>query len=417
MSQDRRESRRASVASQSFFKLGDVNDKYIIGEVLGVGNYAEVKLGINKITKEKVAIKVLPLQKETTQDILNEIDILARVDDHPHVIQLKEIYENNGTMYIVTELVTGGELFDRIIKNQKFTEANARDLIHVLIETIRHMHSYGIVHRDIKPENILFASPAPDAPIKLADFGLAKLYQPTGDDQLRTLCGTPGYVAPEVLKNRNGYTPQCDMWSIGVILYILLCGYPPFQHEQQNKLFKQILKADYHFHSPYWDKVSKEAKDLISKLLVVNPEKRLTPAGAMSHPFMQMSAPGSSVDVATLSSYVRKIHKRKFRLLTNAFSAARSLTALAQGATENETPSNLTPVHASPQCAFLSPMAPKSFRNNSADDDDTNLTESARSRKFDTEWVKARQISIVRKSSRATELKRKQNDIPEGIAT
>lgn len=420
MNQDRRESRRASVASQSFFKLGDVNDKYIIGEVLGVGNYAEVKLGINKVTKEKVAIKVLPLQKETTQDILNEIDILARVDDHPHVIQLKEIYENNGIMYIVTELVTGGELFDRIIKRQKFNEADARDLIHVLIETIRHMHSYGIVHRDIKPENILFASPAPDAPIKLADFGLAKLYQPAGDDQLKTLCGTPGYVAPEVLKNRNGYTPQCDMWSIGVILYILLCGYPPFQHEQQNKLFKQILKADYHFHSPYWDKVSKEAKDLISKLLVVNPDKRLTPAGAMSHPFMKMTTPGASVDVETLSLYVRKIHKRKFRLLTNALTAARSIASLAQVPETSKTSENVTPLNlmrngSSPQPGFVSPLAPKSFRNNSADDDDANLTESARFRKFDAEWVKARQISIVRKSSRATELKRKTNDIPEEL--
>jgi serine/threonine protein kinase len=329
MESDRRNSRRGSVASQSFFRFGDITEKYTIGEVLGTGNYAEVRLGLNKLTGEKVAIKILAQGKEATEDILNEIDILARVDDHPHIIQLKEIYEKKGRMYIVMELVTGGELFDRIIARQHFSENDARDLIHVLIETIRHMHSYGIVHRDLKPENILFQTSAPDAPIKIADFGLAKLYQPSDEgDSLKTLCGTPGYVAPEVLKNRNGYTPQCDMWSVGVILYILLCGYPPFQHEQQNKLFKQILKAEFHFHSPWWDKVSPEAKDMVSQLLVVDPTKRLTPTQAMQHPFMKKTDTGSSVDVEKLDEYVRRIHKRKFRMLKNAIIVSKRLGEL-----------------------------------------------------------------------------------------
>jgi len=324
MSSDRRNSRRGSVASQTFFRFGDITEKYTIGEVLGTGNYAEVRLGVNKQTGEKVAIKILAQGKEANDDILQEIDILARVDDHPHIIQLREIYEKKGRMYIVMELVTGGELFDRIIARQHFSETDARDLIHVLIETIRHMHSYGIVHRDLKPENILFKTGAPDSPIKIADFGLAKLYQPTDSvDSLKTLCGTPGYVAPEVLKNRNGYTPQCDMWSVGVILYILLCGYPPFQHEQQNKLFKLILKAEFHFHSPWWDKVSAEAKDMVSKLLVVDPEKRMTPTQAMQHPFMKKTDRGSSVDVLQLDDYVRRIHKRKYRMLKNGIIAAK----------------------------------------------------------------------------------------------
>lgn len=332
-----RTARRGSVASQSFFRFGDISDKFSIGEVLGTGNYAEVRLGTNKQTGEKVAIKILSTGKETTQDILNEIDILARVDDHPHIIQLKEIYEKKGRMYIVMELVTGGELFDRIIARQHFSEEDARDLLHVLIETIRHMHSYGIVHRDLKPENILFANDAPDAPIKIADFGLAKLWQPTEEgDALKTLCGTPGYVAPEVLKNRQGYTPQCDMWSVGVILYILLCGYPPFQHEQQNKLFKQILKADFHFHSPWWDKVSAEAKDMVSRLLVVDPSKRLTPQEAMQHPFMSKTDSGNSVDVDKLAEYVRKIHKRKFRMLKNAIIVSKRLGELSTGASDEE---------------------------------------------------------------------------------
>jgi len=311
--------RRASVASQSFFKLGDIEEFYDVGEVIGTGNYAEVRKGVHKATGVEYAVKILPVSKEATDDILNEIDILARVDDHPHVIQLKEIYEKGGKMFVVMELVTGGELFDRIIARQHFNEADARDLLHVVIETIRHMHSYGVVHRDLKPENILFATEAADSPIKIADFGLAKLYQPLmNDDILKTLCGTPGYVAPEVLKNRNGYTPQCDMWSIGVILYIVLCGYPPFQHEQQNKLFKQILKADYKFHSPWWDKVSPEAKDMVSKLLQLDPAKRLTPVEAMRHPFMTKTDPGASVDVKKLQEYVLRLNKRKFRMLKNA---------------------------------------------------------------------------------------------------
>eukprot|EP00299_Pterocystis_sp_00344_P009189 c3775_g1_i1.p1 GENE.c3775_g1_i1~~c3775_g1_i1.p1 ORF type:complete len:366 (+),score=73.30 c3775_g1_i1:42-1100(+) len=324
--------RRPSIASQSFFKAGDVTEKYTIGDVLGTGNYAEVRLGVNRETGEKVAIKVITLTKETTPDILNEIDILARVDDHPHVIQLKAIYEKKGRMFIVMELVTGGELFDRIIARQHFAENDARDLMHVLISTVGHMHAHGIVHRDLKPENILFANPAPDAPIKIADFGLAKLYQPSEDgDNLKTLCGTPGYVAPEVLKNRSGYTPQCDMWSLGVILYIVLCGYPPFQHEQQAKLFKQILKADYQFHSPWWDNVSAEAKDLVSKLLVVDSTQRLSPQEALRHPWMTNTASGSTVNIKKLQEYVRKLHKRKFRMIKNSLVMAKRLGEIYLG--------------------------------------------------------------------------------------
>jgi len=346
MGDARRTSRRASVVSQNFFKFDDINEKYSIGEVLGTGNYAEVRLGVNKETKEKVAIKIIQCSKGATDDILNEIDILARVDDHPHVVQLREIYEKKGRMFIVMELVTGGELFDRIIARQHFNETDARDLVYVLVETVSHMHAYGVVHRDLKPENILFKSPAPDAPIKIADFGLAKLYQPTGEESvLKTLCGTPGYVAPEVLKNRKGYTPQCDMWSIGVILYILLCGYPPFQHEQQNKLFKQILKADYHFHSPWWDKVSKEAKDLVSKLLVVDATKRLTSKEVLDHPWMKKTSPGSSVDIAKLQEYVRRLHKRKFRMLKNAIILSRRLGDLGLNTPFNDPVADETTPH------------------------------------------------------------------------
>jgi len=354
--------RRPSVASQSFYRIGDIREKYEIKEVIGTGNYAEVRRGINKLTGEEVAVKIIVLSKDPS-DIMNEIDILARVDDHPHVVQLKEIYEQKGRMYIVMELVTGGELFDRIIARQHFNEQDARDLMHVLIETVSHMHSYGIVHRDLKPENVLFASKAEDAPIKIADFGLAKLYQPADDTGLlQTLCGTPGYVAPEVLKNKGGYTPQCDMWSLGVILYIVLCGYPPFQHEQQNKLFKQILRADFHFHSPWWDKVSDEAKDIVCRLLVVDPARRLTPKQAMQHPWMQKRGPGSSVDVDKLQDYVRRINKRKFRMLKNAIVASRIISEIASGTRTSGRPAGnaqqSSSVRAHDDSTFLPPPPP-----------------------------------------------------------
>eukprot|EP00301_Raphidiophrys_heterophryoidea_P014518 c22941_g1_i1.p1 GENE.c22941_g1_i1~~c22941_g1_i1.p1 ORF type:complete len:439 (-),score=134.01 c22941_g1_i1:296-1612(-) len=413
------EIRRASLASQSFFRFGDITENYLIGEVIGKGNYAEVRIGQNKMTGEKVAIKVLELKKETSHEILNEIDILARVDDHPHVIQLREIYEKKGRMFIVMELVRGGELFDRIIARQFFSEKDARDLMLVLFTTISHMHAHGIVHRDLKPENILYASPDADSPIKIADFGLAKLWMPKQEtsSELKTLCGTPGYVAPEVLKNRQGYTAQCDLWSLGVILYILLCGYPPFQHQQQTKLFKQILKADYQFHSPWWDNISDQAKDLVSKLLVVDPQKRLTPKEALDHPWMLQSQVGGSVDISKLQDYVLRNSKRKFRMLTNALSIAHRLSEVGKDKSPGSTPPVSPSVASANSIRRLSGsiggVPPPPPGPPPDDDDDDNHNDELRRHSIgnfgvmNADWVAARQGSIVRRSSRAEELKKK----------
>eukprot|EP00299_Pterocystis_sp_00344_P005996 c1774_g1_i1.p1 GENE.c1774_g1_i1~~c1774_g1_i1.p1 ORF type:complete len:323 (-),score=83.68 c1774_g1_i1:60-890(-) len=265
------------------------------------------------------------------------------------------------------------------------------------------MHSFGIVHRDLKPENILYANPAPDSPIKIADFGLAKLWEEE-DPNLKTLCGTPGYVAPEVLKNRKGYTPQCDMWSLGVVMYIILCGYPPFQHEQQSKLFKQILKADYKFHSPWWDTVSEEAKDMVSKLLVVDPTKRLTPAEALVHPWMLKPGSGSSMDVLKLQEYVKRINKRKFRMLKNAFTAARMFEGMTHKNQQKEqAEEQTTQPQQTTQPEMAAPTRPSPFTqpmpvHHSSHDE-------ALESPVDSRWVQERQNSIVRRSSRTLELK------------
>lgn len=166
----------------------------------------------------------------------------------------------------------GGELFDRIVDKSYYTEREARDLVLLLLEAIKYCHSYGIVHRDLKPENVLLSSKDDNASIKLADFGFAKKLD-LDSENLTTACGTPGYVAPEILKG-SSYGKTVDIWSIGVITFILLCGYPPFHHDNHNALFRLIKAGKFEFSSPYWDHISDEAKDLINQMLVVDPAKR-----------------------------------------------------------------------------------------------------------------------------------------------
>lgn len=196
--------------------------------------------------------------------------------NHPNILKLFEVDDEPKKVFLVMELVTGGELFDRVIAKEKYTEREAADTIVTLCSALNHLHSQKppIVHRDLKPENILYGSPADDAPIKLADFGLARFVEPGA--MMTTACGTPGYVAPEILKNEGYDSPAVDMWSVGVVLYILLCGFPPFYEEELPKLFEQIMHAQYDFPSPWWDMITAEGKQLVQELLVIDPTKRLT---------------------------------------------------------------------------------------------------------------------------------------------
>lgn len=205
--------------------------------------------------------------------------------NHPNVIKLKEIFESETQLFLILELVTGGELFDRIVERQYYNEKDAADAVKQICEAVAYLHDNEIVHRDLKPENLLYRSPAEDSPLKIADFGLSKIL--TNNATMQTVCGTPGYCAPEVLRGEE-YEPAIDMWAVGVITYILLCGFEPFYDDRGDQaMFQRILKCDYEFMSPWWDEVSVNAKDLVSKLIVKDPKKRLTAKQALQHPWVQ----------------------------------------------------------------------------------------------------------------------------------
>ena len=181
----------------------------------------------------------------------SEIDILSQID-HPNIVKLFEIFDEKEHLDLVMELMTGGELFDRIVEKEHYSEKEAADTIRPICDAIKYCHALDIIHRDLKPENLLYGSKEETSIIKISDFGLARFLQ---GELATTACGTPGYVAPEILEGK-GYGKEVDYWSIGIILYILLCGFPPFYEENNQKLFDMIKKGEFEFPSPYWDDVS-----------------------------------------------------------------------------------------------------------------------------------------------------------------
>jgi len=325
----------------SLFKKSDLRSKYELGDVIGRGNFAEVKKAVNKETGEEVAVKIVSIKDQDDYDaIKQEIEILGKLE-HPNIIRLIEIFEKTGKMnktvkkvYIVMELVTGGELFDKIVHKKTFHESEARVVIKKVLEVLQFCHSKGVVHRDLKPENILLATPDENAPIKIADFGLSKIYDPDvqKEQSLKTMCGTPGYVAPEILKKR-GYSVGVDIWSTGIILYILLCGFPPFYEDNRDKLFRKIMKGDYSFPSPHWDYISTDAIDLVQQLLTVDPLRRPSIEQALAHKWMQADvAKIDDHDIFTekLKKYVDRIHAlKKWRRFIHAMVALNRLQHLA----------------------------------------------------------------------------------------
>ncbi|XP_043679480.1 calcium/calmodulin-dependent protein kinase type 1-like isoform X2 [Vespula pensylvanica] len=269
-------------------KSPSVEDKYILKELLGTGAFSEVRLAESKEKPGQMfAVKIIDKKalKGKEDSLENEIKVLRRLT-HPNIVQLLETYEDKLKVYLVMELVTGGELFDRIVEKGSYTEKDASGLIRQVLEAVDYMHEQGVVHRDLKPENLLYYSPDEDSKIMISDFGLSKMED---SGIMATACGTPGYVAPEVLAQKP-YGKAVDVWSIGVISYILLCGYPPFYDENDANLFAQILKGEFEFDSPYWDDISDSAKDFIHKLMCVNVEQRYTCKQALAHPWISGNA-------------------------------------------------------------------------------------------------------------------------------
>ncbi|XP_073498619.1 serine/threonine-protein kinase DCLK2 isoform X3 [Phyllobates terribilis] len=264
-------------------------EKYKIGKVIGDGNFAVVKECVERSTGKEYALKIIDKAKCCGKEHLieNEVSILRQVK-HPNIIMLIEEMDTTTELYLVMELVKGGDLFDAITSSTKYTERDASAMIYNLASAMKYLHSLHIVHRDIKPENLLVCEyPDKTKSLKLGDFGLATIV----DGPLYTVCGTPTYVAPEIIAEA-GYGLKVDIWAAGVITYILLCGFPPFRSENnlQEDLFDQILIGKLEFPSPYWDNITDSAKELISCMLQVNVEDRFTADQILSHPWVSDDA-------------------------------------------------------------------------------------------------------------------------------
>ncbi|NWR55159.1 DCLK3 kinase, partial [Bucorvus abyssinicus] len=271
----------------------DVEKHYEIGRTIGDGNFAVVKECRRCDSNQIYAMKIVDKSKLKGKEDMMESEILIiRSLSHPNIVSLIEVYETEAEIYLILEYVPGGDLFDAIIESVKFTEHDAAVMITDLCEALVYIHSKNIVHRDLKPENLLVQHNADKSTtLKLADFGLAK--QVT--KPIFTVCGTPTYVAPEILAEK-GYGLEVDMWAAGVILYILLCGFPPFrsQDRDQEELFQIIQLGHYEFLSPYWDNISAAAKDLITRLLIVDPQKRYTARQVLQHPWIRTAGKTNS---------------------------------------------------------------------------------------------------------------------------
>uniref|UniRef100_A0A673ACN4 non-specific serine/threonine protein kinase n=1 Tax=Sphaeramia orbicularis TaxID=375764 RepID=A0A673ACN4_9TELE len=269
-----------------------INEKYKVGKVIGDGNFAVVKECVERSTGQEYALKIIDKARCCGKEHLieNEVAVLRRVR-HPSIIQLVEVDETPTQLFLVMELVKGGDLFDAITSSTKYSERDASAMVFNLAGAIKYLHRMNIVHRDIKPENLLVCEyPDGTKSLKLGDFGLATVVE----GPLYTVCGTPTYVAPEIIAE-TGYGLKVDIWAAGVITYILLCGFPPFRSENnvQEELFDQILRGKLEFPSPDWDTISLPAKMLISQMLQVNVDARFTAEEVLSHPWVTVS--GSAV--------------------------------------------------------------------------------------------------------------------------
>jgi len=261
------------------------NELYKIGKALGEGAFSVVKEGSHRTSGESFAVKIITkskLSKEDETALKDEIDVLSDLK-YKHIIRLYDVFEESQFYYLVTEKMSGGELFDRIVQKSYYNEHEARDVCQILFKAMKYCHDRKVAHRDLKPENLLLTSESDDSDIKIADFGFAKRVK--SPNSLTTQCGTPGYVAPEILEGKP-YDTQADMWSLGVIVYILLGGYPPFIEQNQRELFRKIRKGQYQFHEEYWGQVSDDAKKLIRSLLTVDPSWRYDAKAAMANPWM-----------------------------------------------------------------------------------------------------------------------------------
>ncbi|KAK8716402.1 hypothetical protein V6N13_043711 [Hibiscus sabdariffa] len=309
------------------YQTPSLAEHYSLGKKLGQGQFGTTYLCTQKPTGQQYACKSIPKRKlicqEDYDDVWREIQIMHHLSEHPHVVRIKGTYEDQLSVHLVMELCEGGELFDRIVKKGHYSEREAAKLIKTIVGVVEACHSLGVMHRDLKPENFLFDTVEEDAALKATDFGLSVFYKP--GESFSDVVGSPYYVAPEVL--RKHYGPESDVWSAGVILYILLSGVPPFWAETEMGIFRQILQGKIDFDSPPWPAISDSAKDLIRKMLDRNPKRRLTAHQVLCHPWIvdDTIAPDKPLDSAVLSrlkqfSAMNKLKKMALRVIAERLS-------------------------------------------------------------------------------------------------
>ncbi|KAL9393929.1 hypothetical protein Peur_013214 [Populus x canadensis] len=299
----------------------DFDMRYTIGKLLGHGQFGYTYVAIDKANGDRVAVKkieknkmVLPIAVE---DVKREVKILRELTGHENVVQFYNALEDDSYVYIVMELCEGGELLDRILskKDSRYTEKDAAVVVRQMLKVAAECHLHGLVHRDMKPENFLFKSTKGDSPLKATDFGLSDFIKP--GRKFQDIVGSAYYVAPEVLKRKSG--PESDVWSIGVITYILLCGRRPFWDKTEDGIFKEVLKNKPDFRRKPWPTISTSAKDFVNKLLVKDPRARLTAAQALSHPWVREGGVASEIpiDISVLSNmrqFVKYSRLKQFAL-------------------------------------------------------------------------------------------------------
>ncbi|XP_072442349.1 calcium/calmodulin-dependent protein kinase type II subunit delta isoform X12 [Chiloscyllium punctatum] len=376
-------------------------DEYQLFEELGKGAFSVVRRCMKISTGQEYAAKIINTKKLSARDHqkLEREARICRLLKHPNIVRLHDSISEEGFHYLVFDLVTGGELFEDIVAREYYSEADASHCIQQILEAVLHCHQMGVVHRDLKPENLLLASKLKGAAVKLADFGLAIEVQ--GDQQAWFgFAGTPGYLSPEVLR-KDPYGKPVDMWACGVILYILLVGYPPFWDEDQHRLYQQIKAGAYDFPSPEWDTVTPEAKDLINKMLTINPAKRITASEALKHPWIcQRSTVASCMHRQETVECLKKFNaRRKLKgailttmLATRNFSAKSLMNKKTDGVKIN----NKANVVTSPKEPIPAPaLEPQTTVIHNPADGNKESSESTNTT-IEDEDVKARKQEIIK---------------------
>lgn len=305
----------------------NLKDSYTLGRKLGQGQFGTTYLCVEKATGKEYACKSIAKRKlisqEDVDDVRRELHIMHHLSGHPNIVTIKGAYEDHGAVHLVMELCAGGELFDRIIQRGHYSEAQAAELCRVIVGVVETCHSLGVMHRDLKPENFLLLDTSENAALKTTDFGLSVFFKP--GEVFTDVVGSPYYVAPEVLRKRYG--PEADVWSAGVILYILLSGVPPFWAETEQGIFEQVLKGELDFVSEPWPSISDSAKDLIRKMLDPNVKRRLKAHQVLCHPWIREEgvAPDRPMDPAVQSrlkqfSAMNKLKKVAIRVIAEFLS-------------------------------------------------------------------------------------------------